>query len=118
MTRHFHMWLDVRGALANWSDREFRGAFKHDDGRAMTAREAKEALMDEIAQGHRVIPIGDCPDFDFQTGCPGHVDSAPDVDLLATASLTRPPESSAPGTAGTPDTEPRHSGSAPKGVTS
>jgi hypothetical protein len=71
MTKLIHMCLDVRGALANWSDREMRGVFK-DNGRTLTPREAKEFLMDEIAKGHRVIPIGDCDAFDFETGCPGH----------------------------------------------
>ncbi len=67
-----HMCLDVRGALANWSDREMRGVFKDKDGRVLSVREAKDFLMDEIAKGHRVIPIGDCDAFDFETGCPGH----------------------------------------------
>lgn len=68
-----HMCLDVRGALMNWSDREFRGVFKHDDGRPMSVREAKNALMDEIAKGHEVIPcVNDCEGFDYKTGCPGH----------------------------------------------
>ena len=71
MTRTFHMCLDVRGALMNWNDREMKGVFK-DNGRVLSVREAKEFLMDEIAKGHRVIPIGDCDTFDFETGCPGH----------------------------------------------
>jgi hypothetical protein len=69
-----HLCLDVRGALHNWSDREFKGVFKHDDGRPMTPREAKDALMDEIAKGHKVIPCGPCDNFDFQKGCLGHPD--------------------------------------------
>lgn len=68
-----HMCLDVRGALMNWSDREMRGVFQHDDGRSMTIREAKTFLMDEISKGHKVIPCsGDCVGFDYQHGCPGH----------------------------------------------
>jgi hypothetical protein len=70
-----HLCLDVRGALLNWSDREFKGVFKHDDGRVMSPREAKLALMDEIAKGHKVIPCGPCEGFDYQTGCPGHESS-------------------------------------------
>lgn len=34
----------------------------------MTATE----LQWHLNKGHRVIPIGHCPDFDYQTGCPGH----------------------------------------------
>lgn len=72
MNKVVHLCLDVRGALMNWSDREMRGVFLHDDGRKMTAREAKNFLMDEIAKGHKVIPCGPCEGFDYQTGCPGH----------------------------------------------
>lgn len=68
-----HLCLDVRGALHNWSDRQMKGVFNHDDGRKMTPHEAREALMDEIAKGHEVIPCGPvCEGFDYQTGCPGH----------------------------------------------
>jgi hypothetical protein len=72
MTKSYHLCLDVRGALHNWTDRQFKGVFLHDDGRKMTAREAKNALMDEIALGHRVIPCAPCDNFDFQAGCGGH----------------------------------------------
>ncbi len=77
MMKIIHMCLDVRGALMNWSDREMRGVFKDDDGRVLSVREAKDFLMDEIAKGHRVIPIGDCDAFDFETGCPGHPIDSP-----------------------------------------
>lgn len=73
-----HMCMDVRGALHNWSDREMQGVFTDADGKPLSIREAKEFLMDEIAKGHRVIPIGDCDQFDFQTGCPGHITSCPE----------------------------------------
>ena len=72
MTKLYHMSLDLRGALHNWSDREFRGLLKHNDGRTMTVREAKDALLDEIAKGHKLIPCTPCDGFDYQTGCPGH----------------------------------------------
>lgn len=70
----FHMCLNVRGALMNWSDSRFIGVFKHDDGRSMTPREAKETLLDELSKGHEVIPCGPvCEGFDFSGGgCPGH----------------------------------------------
>ncbi len=73
MTKSYHLCLDVRGALHNWSDREMRGVFKHDDGRPMTPREARDTLMDEIAKGHKVIPCSsECDNFDYQEGCLGH----------------------------------------------
>ena len=72
MSRMIHMCMDVRGALLNWSDREMEGVFKHNNGRPMSAYEAKTFLMDEIAKGHKVIPCVPCDNFDYQTGCGGH----------------------------------------------
>lgn len=77
MSRSYHLCLDLRGALHNWSDREMKGVFKHDDGRVMTIREAKDALMDEIAKGRKVIPCSPCDNFDYQRGCQGHDGEAP-----------------------------------------
>lgn len=73
-TKIIHMCLNVRGALLNMTDRELMSMFTHDDGRKMTAIEARNALMDELAQGHEVIPFGDaCDGFDYSGGgCPGH----------------------------------------------
>ncbi|SEO65825.1 hypothetical protein SAMN05216316_0728 [Nitrosovibrio sp. Nv6] len=73
MGKSYHMCLDVRGALTNWSDRNFRGVFTHDDGRKMTPAEAKSNLLDELSKGHEVIPCGKCDNFDFSgEGCLGH----------------------------------------------
>jgi len=68
------MSLNVRGALKNMTNRELVGMFTHDDGRRMTADEEKDALMDELAKGHEVIPFGKpCEGFDYSGGgCPGH----------------------------------------------
>lgn len=69
------MCMNVRGALMNMTAKELATAFSHDDGRRMTPREAKEALLDELAKGHKVIPFGPpCEGFDYTGGgCPGHV---------------------------------------------
>ncbi len=71
-TRSYHLCLDVRGALMNWSDREMSGIFKYDDGHPMTISESKTFLMDQIAAGHKVIPCTECDNFDYQQGCQGH----------------------------------------------
>lgn len=72
MSKNYHLGLNVRGALHNWSDRQMKGIFLHDNGRAMTAREARNMLMDQIAKGRKVIPTCECDNFDYQTGCGGH----------------------------------------------
>ncbi|WP_017234946.1 hypothetical protein [Pandoraea sp. B-6] len=71
--KSFHLCLDVRGALMNWKARDFKGMFKHDDGRMMTPAEAKAELLDELSQGHNFIPFGKCDNFDHKEhGCMGH----------------------------------------------
>lgn len=69
-----HMSLDVRGAL-KWPKAQLRracGWIKREDGTRYTPEALRDALMDELAEGHEVIPMSDCPGFDFKTGCPGH----------------------------------------------
>lgn len=72
--RTLHLSLDIAGYLMNHTrKRDYAGMFRHDDGRPMTADEAKRTLLAELASGKRVLPMSDeCEGFDYQTGCPGH----------------------------------------------
>ena len=72
MSKIIHLSLDVKGALMNWKQGQFRGMFKRPDGTKMTANEARAVLVDELAKGHELLPYGDCEGFDYKTGCPGH----------------------------------------------
>ena len=69
-----HMCMDVRGALRNWKDSEWRGVMTDDDGKSLSPREAQDFLFDELARGHVVIPLGPvCEGFDYSGhGCPSH----------------------------------------------
>lgn len=69
-----HSCMSVRGALLNWSDAQFQGLFTDDNGMPLSARAAKAELLDELAKGHVVIPLGPaCEGFDYSGGgCPGH----------------------------------------------
>ncbi|MBH1391798.1 hypothetical protein ACJ6WJ_04660 [Stenotrophomonas maltophilia] len=70
-----HVHLDVRGALKNMTRRELANMFTNSTtGRKLTADEAKDVLMDHLAAGHKVIPLGPaCEGFDYTGGgCPGH----------------------------------------------
>lgn len=74
MGRTIHVSQSVRGAL-RWSPREFRAATEwitKSDGSRFTPEGLREALMDELAQGHEFLPMGECEGFDPKTGCPGH----------------------------------------------
>lgn len=79
MPRSVHVGLSVRGAL-RWGKREFRDALKwmrKDGGTPFgNVEELREALMDELAQGHEVIPCGPCDNWDWKTGCKGHATPA------------------------------------------
>lgn len=75
MARVIHCCLDLRGFLRSAKfPGGYRGMFQHDDGRPMTPEEAHDALLDEVARGHVVIPFGKaCDGFDYSGGgCPGH----------------------------------------------
>lgn len=69
-----HFCQSVRGALRNWKKQsDVKGIYDTKTGRQSTLKEVKEFLMDELAKGHEVIPIGDpCEGFDYKNGCPGH----------------------------------------------
>ncbi len=79
MTKTLHMCLSVRGALMNWTAKDFRTLFTRSDGRRATDAEAKSYLLDELAKGHEVIPMGEpCEGFDYSGGgCPGHPQEEP-----------------------------------------
>jgi hypothetical protein len=71
-----HTCLSVRGAL-RWDKRTFRNATKwltRKDGSRYTVEQLRDALMDELAKGHEVIPAGACDNFDYTKGCRGHED--------------------------------------------
>lgn len=64
----WHCSLDVRGALKTMTKRQLGKMFK-----GMNADQARDALLDQVAAGHVVIPVGPaCNGFDYTTGCPGH----------------------------------------------
>lgn len=75
MREIIHMGVSVRWAIANLSRSRAKMApgFTHDNGRGMTRTEAIDALMDELAKGREILPMGKaCEGFDYKTGCPGH----------------------------------------------
>lgn len=71
----FHVALSVRGSLKNSSRRELGSMFSNSQtGRRLTADQAKDVLLDHLANGHEVIPLAPaCEGFDYTGGrCPGH----------------------------------------------
>ncbi len=73
--RMHHLHISVRGMLASATDRELDGLFTDTEtGRSLSALEARHGLMDHLAHGREVIPLGKpCDGFDYSgKGCPGH----------------------------------------------
>jgi len=62
------MCIDIRGCINN---RSFKG-FKNKDGSRATAKQVEHFMLDQLAMGRKVVPMGDCDNFDYQTGCKGH----------------------------------------------
>jgi hypothetical protein len=49
-----------------------KSVFKDETGRGLSHEEARDYLYDCLSKGWKVIPMGDCDNFDYQTGCGGH----------------------------------------------
>lgn len=73
----FHYCLDVRGAIM-WPDKKLRRMVADENGDFLPPRETRAWLMDQLAQGRDVLPIGKaCDGFDYKSGCPGHPVAVP-----------------------------------------
>ena len=71
-----HLCMDVRNFLKRSEfPKGFERLFKHRDGRSMSPDEARDALFDELSKGHDFIPLGECDNFDYKSGCQGHEES-------------------------------------------
>ena len=43
------------------------------DGKTLdTEQEVKRFLQEQLAMGRRLLPCGNCDNFDYETGCKGH----------------------------------------------
>jgi hypothetical protein len=75
MPKTIHMCIDLRGALMNWRDSDWRLCVR-ENGKFLKPKEVKERFIDELAAGHKQIPVcesSECPNFDYSGGgCPGH----------------------------------------------
>lgn len=69
-----HLSLSVKGALRFKSTLQSLVNCTTDDGKTLTTIDEVRAFLEsELAQGHELLPFGECEGFDYKTGCPGHV---------------------------------------------
>jgi hypothetical protein len=72
MSQYFHICLSIEGALKRWNPKHFDRVLTDDDGKLLSAAEAKKSLQDQLAMGRKVIPSSHCDNFDYEHGCLGH----------------------------------------------
>ena len=53
-------------------NKALNGLFTTDDGFEINAAGARKYLCEQKALGRAVLPMGECDNFDYQTGCRGH----------------------------------------------
>ena len=71
-----HMCVSIRGALAMSAKdfaKSYKGVFSNDDGEMLSVAEARAELERELANGHEIVPSAGCDNFDWVTGCKGHI---------------------------------------------
>ena len=68
--RIIHCCLNISGAMRNAKD--FKGRITVDGKTLVTVQEIKAFFQEQLDMGRRVLPMGDCDNFDYQTGCKGH----------------------------------------------
>ena len=68
--RIIHMCLDISGGIKN--ARMLKGCIEVDGYTLKTANEVKSFLREQLAMGRKVLPMCECDNFDYQTGCRGH----------------------------------------------
>jgi hypothetical protein len=76
----FHMGQSITGPLRNWKKPDWKRATRYitrNDGGTYTADELKDVFLKELALGHEVVPIGECDNWDWKTGCRGHPQNVP-----------------------------------------
>ena len=68
-----HGGVSVRGLLRRPRGQLRRTLVDPDTGRSLSPDEAREKLMDLLASGVEMLPLGEpCEGWSDKTGCPGH----------------------------------------------
>ncbi len=79
MSRTIHVNLNLRGAITNFKKKDWKRSMTNETGRFLTPDECYQFLLDELSEGKKCIPIGECDNFDYQKGCLGHETPSKDV---------------------------------------
>ncbi len=66
----WHVCLDIAGGIKN--AKSLCGCIEVDGKTLDTVKDVRAFLRKQLAMGRRVLPVGECDNFDYQTGCKGH----------------------------------------------
>lgn len=78
MKYRMHCCIDCEGAIEQ--AKHLKGNIKVDGKTLNTVKEVRDFFREQLAMGRKVIPTCDCDNFDYQTGCKGHVIEEQDND--------------------------------------
>jgi hypothetical protein len=68
-----HTSVDIRWLLETRTSRQLADAVTVNGKRVDDGEIVRNALLNQLAEGHALLPIGDpCEGWDPKTGCPGH----------------------------------------------
>ena len=66
----YHCCMSIEGAISN--AKTLKGCITVDGYTLQTVKEIRDFMKGELAKGRRVLPMGKCSNFCYQTGCKGH----------------------------------------------
>lgn len=66
----YHTCMSIQGCINNAKD--MKGCITVDGRTLETVKEIRDFMKGELAKGRRVLPMGKCSNFCYQTGCQGH----------------------------------------------
>jgi hypothetical protein len=67
------MCIDIKGVLKNkFGKKSLKGFFTDENDRPCSHDAAVDYLTDCLSKGWKVLPMGECDNFDYQAGCQGH----------------------------------------------
>ena len=71
MKTKYHVCIDVEESIKH--PLSLRGCITTENGNVLNSSdEVREFLKEQLAQGKKYLPCGDCDNFDYQQGCKGH----------------------------------------------
>jgi hypothetical protein len=75
--KKIHLSQGIRGCFLNWTEKQWLDALDYmtpagPGTQFKSVKVLKNVLLDHIASGKEVLPLGDCDNFNPRRGCMGH----------------------------------------------